>query len=130
MKYVYSNAKVLVPWFDSTGKKQWFTMNFGGYVPRRAMRRCMRKLIQATFNITPSKTWLNSLISASLEPTLKVLNAQYTRKRATDEEVEAWIGRIQCDDDTPDTEGDASIQNQPAGEAGLEVSAMPDQSQV
>ncbi len=127
MKYFYMNPWILIPWFDSEGSKQWLTMKFSGWVERRKLRRCVRKFIKNTFNKRVSKMYLNSIITASL---MKPCEAQYTRKRATDEEVEAWIGRIQCDDDTPDTEGDASIQNQPAGEARLEVSAMPDKPTV
>ena len=127
MKYFYMNPLILLPWFDTDGNKQWSTLKFIGWVERRKLRRCIRKFINNTFNKTVSKTYLDEIITASLA---SGSTAQYTRKRATDAEVEAWLERIQCDDDTPDSEGDAYIQNEPAGEARLEVSAMPDQSQV
>ena len=129
MKYWYRDLGILVPWFDTDGNKQWSNVKFTGWVHRRVLRRCLRKFIKANFGLQARKSYLDALITMSC---LRPSDATYVRKRATDAEVEEWIGRIQCNDDDNETDDEAitSIQNEPSGEARLALPVVQDQPEV
>lgn len=129
MKYWYKDPCVLVPWFDTDGNKQWSNVKFTGWVDRRVLRRCLRKFIKTNFNTSVSKSYLDALISESVQ---LITDKPVDRRIVSDREVEEWIQRIQCNDDDNEIDDEAvtRVQDEPCGEAGMALPVVQDQPEV
>lgn len=104
------NTKVMVPYMNTDGEREWGMMSFTGDVDRRRIYREVRKMVERTFNRKVTKAWLRNKVliaapGAVAEPTKQQLNAL----------VEAFIERMQ---DAPEGQPDTSRQEGTAEETG------------
>lgn len=105
------NTKVLVPYMNTEGTREWMLMNLNGDVDKRRIYRMVRKIVKETFGRSVTKTWLRTSVLIAAPGTVHVPTPEQTNAM-----VEAFIQRMQQDE----TEGQSDTTGQEgiAKEAG------------
>lgn len=108
-------TRVLVPWFDTDGNKNWMNFLFVGDVDKRRAYREIYKTVKKTLQRSVSKEWIrvHCLFQAPEDEAKQI-------KEALDNFIEHWIDRLECKDATSedgatsgDTGGTPSETEQP-----------------
>jgi hypothetical protein len=111
-------TKVMLPWFDTDGNKNWSVLTFKGDVDHRRVRREIRKFVLHNFKRRVSNRWIDEM--AVINPQ----DAEVQPRIVTDEEVEAFIQRMRYEENEDGAHPDSS--GTPAQEAEVPLCTMQD----
>lgn len=135
---LYGETKVMVPWFDSDGMKQWQMLTFradeGHGIDKRWLLRQIEAHIKKAFGKKMSHTWIKKNCPViNSEEALPGVSHDSAYEKYMDDFVARWVDRMQQegedaeDEDERDTAGETSVAGE---EAAMEVCTVRDESQV
>lgn len=116
MKY-YGKTKILIPWFDTEGMKQRTLITIEGTIDKRALIRGVKSFAKQNFNKTVSTEWVlaSCPIINQFGSTLTMITDPDTlASEVSQEEIEAWIQRLQSEVPENETKAGTDISSQDA----------------
>lgn len=107
-------TKVMIPWEDDQGNRQWQVMSFTGDIYASKMYSEIRKYVKDAFGVDVDRDWLEHVPRiANLHDTeIKMLTGR------VDEMVEEWIKRLEyndADENNADSGSEDCSTETPAG---------------
>lgn len=124
---LYGETKVMVPWFDAEGMKQWQILTFraqpGSSLDKRALLKHVERHIKNAFGKVVSHSWIkkNCPIVNSEDQALAI-----SHDSAYADMIEAFIDRVSfkegdVDPSEAEAEGHPDSQTEDVGNAGMDV---------
>jgi len=111
------HTKVLIPWYDTEGMKNWMLLSFIGDVDRRRVLAEIRKTVKKQLGRSISKKWIkeNVMIVPNSADTVQTDEMSAAELRA---KTEAFIQRMESDADNEGTnpEDQSSLDETAEGE--------------
>lgn len=121
MRY-YGVTKVIIPWFDTEGMRQWSILTYNGGVDRRRILREMRKFAKRNFKKVVPKNWLCAQqIVNTYDPNKKLTEAEETSFNTA---LHEYLTKIHDEADAIEAGTDTAPETPNAGDSELAVSYM------
>lgn len=117
-------TKILIPWFDSEGQRQYSMITLTGTIYASKMYAGIKDFVKQNFNVEVDKDWLAHvpLISNSEDPEIKVTDEE------RDQLIEEFIQRMELKDDEIENEPTGGSESEDADKASEPLRTLPDQS--
>lgn len=117
-------TKILIPWFDSDGQRQYSMITLTGTIYASKMYSGIKEFVKHNFGVDVDKDWLYHvpLISNSEDPEVKVTEEE------REQLIEEFIQRMELKDDEIEDEPTGDSQSEDAAQASEPLCTMPDQS--
>lgn len=120
---LHGQTKILIPWFDAEGNRQYYMITLNGSVYASKMYSGIKEFVKVNFNADVNKDWLYHVPLIVNEHDPEVTISEEER----DDIVEAFIARMELKDEAQDSP-DTTSQDEAAGEAAVPVCPVQDQS--
>lgn len=108
---IAAGTKVMLPYYDSEGYKQWLLITLQSDVDRRRLYRVLRKLAFNTFNKVVDNTWIKYSSLMVMPSGHHVGLTDLTRSQNINKMVEEFIQRIQYNEIEDSTDTSSNSDN-------------------